>query len=958
MSDQVHSEPLTERETEILTYLADGLTNSEIASQLYLAPSTVKWYVTQLNRKLDTANRDEIVARANQLHLLESPESPLPPKHNLPHLPTPFIGRTAELSELDRLLADPDVRLLTIIALGGMGKTSLAIEAAHQQLNNFPDGVYFVPLADVEHIALAIAEHTGHQFRQDHEQHPEQQILDYLSNKRLLLVLDNFEHLLEHASLVSAILEAAPGVKLLVTSRERLNLSTETLYALHGLPYPTWETPADARDYDAVKLLVQAARRVKPDWDMTADNLDDVARICRLTEGMPLGILLAASWLDVFSLEHIANEIQTNVDFLETEMRDVSQRQRSIRAVFESSWQCLRAAEQAAFMKLAVFRQGCTLAAAVAITGASPRALQALVNKALLSHTQQDRYELHELLRQYGQERLEQSGFAVETAAAHSAYYCDHLRDLAADLQGRDQLAALETIDHDYWNIYLAWLWAAEHGHVDNFMSGLFSILLYHLVRRPYSESLAVTTRAINYLRDLPVNPARDHTLAHILAVTSRFHSLLWQDDAARRCLDESQQLLQPGGTPRDAAIVTFFRAISSPDSCEAMRFDIEAALEAFQEAGDDWWLAMLHGVWGNTLVWYHDPAAGRQQLEAARAIQEKAGDRFGLANTLLGLGQAADRVQDFAQARSLTLAAMELFREIRAPSGVYQSLKTLGLLAEEVGDFESARKHYEEGLALARESGNQADSMFQSWSLSFVALAQGAYDEAAALCEPAVHYFQTADVTLSGIVLIRAGEIALAQGKLDAAIAFFQQSLQTDEQSHNLLYFAFAQRGLGKAAHRLGHYEPAREHLQTALAALDAYQNQKPLVGSYKSTESATVQAALAELALTKGVVEEAAQQVQAAVSLTIDSPRISITLTVMATAAALLAAQQQFTKAAELVAFVENHPSAYAVDKDRVAALDAQLEAEFGPTAYAQARERGRALDLETAASYVLEG
>jgi predicted ATPase len=190
------------------------------------------------------------------------------------------------------------VRLVTILAPGGMGKTRLSLAAAEGQLWRFADGVFFVPLASLtspDDIATTIAASVSFSFFGSEP--PQKQLLAYLHDRHLLLVLDNFEHLLDGAPLVTAILQAAPAVKVLVTSREKLNLSGETVFTLAGLHFPDWETSADALTYDAVKLFMQSAHHVRPDFELPADELVYLARICRLTAGMPLGIVLAAGWL-------------------------------------------------------------------------------------------------------------------------------------------------------------------------------------------------------------------------------------------------------------------------------------------------------------------------------------------------------------------------------------------------------------------------------------------------------------------------------------------------------------------------------------------------------------------------------------------------------------------------------------------------------------------------------------
>ena len=350
--------------------------------------------------------------------------------HNLPTSTTPFVGREVELANLAQLLAEPQVRLVTITGSGGMGKTSLALAAAAKQLENtsghttFPHGLYFVPLTpltDAAAIVPAIAEAIGFTFYEGAP--PQQQLLDTLREKQLLLILDNFEHLLEGATLVDTLLQTAPGLKVLATSRERLNRQSEHLLRLAGMDFPDWETPEDAAAYSAVQLFLQSARRVQPDYTLSGLDLTPIARICRLVQGLPLGIVLAAAWLELLSAAEIAQEISHSLDFLETDMADVPERQRSIRAVFDYSWRLLNAEEQTRFPRLSVFRSGFSREAAQAVTGASLRTLLALVNKSLLHRTPEGRFEIHELLRQYAAAQLAHQPEAIQFAHdQHSQY--------------------------------------------------------------------------------------------------------------------------------------------------------------------------------------------------------------------------------------------------------------------------------------------------------------------------------------------------------------------------------------------------------------------------------------------------------------------------------------------------------------------------------------------------------
>jgi predicted ATPase len=253
-----------------------------------------------------------------------------------------------------------------------MGKTRVAIEVAHTQVEHVPHGIFFVGLAaltTVDQIIPAIAEAITFQFQADRRP-PKQQLFDYLRQKQMLLLLDNFEHLLAGVGLVQELLEGSARLKLLVTSRERLRLSSETLFTLGTLDYPTWTTAKATTNYDAVKLFVQAARRSRPDFHLGTANEAAVTQICQLVGGMPLGTILAAAWVEPLTPAGIAEELAQGVNWLATELHDLPQRQRSMTAVLTYSWQRISAEEQAVLMRLAFFRGGFTRAAAQTVTGA------------------------------------------------------------------------------------------------------------------------------------------------------------------------------------------------------------------------------------------------------------------------------------------------------------------------------------------------------------------------------------------------------------------------------------------------------------------------------------------------------------------------------------------------------------------------------------------------------------
>ena len=283
--------------------------------------------------------------------------------NNLPEQLTEFIGRQVELDDAERLING--TRLLTILGPGGAGKTRLAIQVAANVSADFPDGVFFVDLAPIgssADILQAIAGSVGVALSTDVDM--QTQLVAYLANKQQLLVFDNLEHLDEAPGIVSAILKSAPQVKVIATTRAKLQVTGETVLALSGLE-TSWDSPEDALPASGARLFVDAARRADPSFALTADDLEPLAGILRLVDGMPLGVVLAAGWIDTLSVAEIEAEIPTNLDFLDSQLADVPDRHRSIRAaVFDYSWALLSDDERRMFRALSVFRGGFTREAA------------------------------------------------------------------------------------------------------------------------------------------------------------------------------------------------------------------------------------------------------------------------------------------------------------------------------------------------------------------------------------------------------------------------------------------------------------------------------------------------------------------------------------------------------------------------------------------------------------------
>ncbi len=362
-------------------------------------------------------------------------EDDRPGLSNLPTHRTIFVGRELELSEVSELLVHPDCPLLSLVGMGGVGKTRLALRAALELLNEggFADGVVFVPLetlTDPASIPAVIAGALG--LTLTGEEDAGSVVKRFLEEKRLLLVLDNFEHLLEGASFVRELIDSCPQLKLLVTSRERLNLEHEWVFTLGGLSFPEEGTTMErAGSFDAVRLFFQRARRAQPNFSLTPEVLPAVLRICQLVGGMPLAIELASSWLRALPVHEIAGELEAGMDLLESSARDALERQRGVRLVFDHAWSLLSEGERGVLRRLSVFRGGFTRKAASEIAGVTLPGLAGLVDKSFLRMSPEGRYDRHPLLSQYTSEKLaEHPEERAEVEQRHGSFYLALVREV------------------------------------------------------------------------------------------------------------------------------------------------------------------------------------------------------------------------------------------------------------------------------------------------------------------------------------------------------------------------------------------------------------------------------------------------------------------------------------------------------------------------------------------------
>jgi predicted ATPase/DNA-binding SARP family transcriptional activator len=630
------------------------------------------------------------------------------PFHNLPAQPSVFIGRKAEVDSIKHLLVDdPNCRLLTIVGPGGIGKTRLALEAAYGALRAFADGTCFVslaPLSSPDHIAPALMENLGLHFFDDRL--AETYLLNFLHEKRMLLVLDNAEHLLVGMDLVARILQSAPSVKILITSRDRLNLTGEMVFSLGAMDYPEKQETGDFQSYAAVQLLMHYARMSRPDLIFDERALEGIVQISRLVQGMPLALVLAAGWVEVLTFSEIAKEIAENLDFLESEARDIPERQRSVRAAFEYSWRRLSADDQMVFSNLSVFREGFSRQAAEQVAGASLRILRNLIDRSFLTLQQNGQYSIHELLRQFGEEDLHNSGRAEVIKARHSHYFLSFIETLEKDIKGLKQYEALDLIDTDFENIHIAWDWAVIHRADDDINRAVETLYLYFAYRSRYLEGAEFLGNAHRLM--IP-RPGGEPPLvcgrvmaryAWILALHRKPEAIT--EGYIQRCSD----LALKSGDQREIAFSYLLQGCydlySKQDAQHALE-SLERCYEIYRSLDDPFYI-------GIALLWLsscHAEATGLKQMMAySRQSYEMAlttGNKALIPFSLRNLARGALYSGDYIAAEQYNIEAGVYQERMGLRMGLAESKIELSLIHFLKGDLKEARILVDEGLGIAR---------------------------------------------------------------------------------------------------------------------------------------------------------------------------------------------------------------------------------------------------------------
>jgi predicted ATPase/Tfp pilus assembly protein PilF len=656
---------------------------------------------------------------------------------------------------------------------------SLANPKSKIQKPKFPDGLFYVSLAAVTNSAEAmpaIAGALGLTFAGGND--PKVQLFDFLRAKTMLLVLDNFEQLVSEAAFLSDLLQNAPGLKVLVTSRTRLDLYEEWVFDVRGLPHPTTEAlsgPLPRADtslidtYAAVQLFVQRARRVRLDFDLAAEG-GAVAEICQLLEGMPLGIELAAGWVRGYPCAAIAYEIRRDLDFLTTSTQNIPSRHRSLRAAFDHSWRFLDPADAMLFKRLVIFCGGFDESAAGAVAGATPLALVRLADKSLLQGTPDGRYVIHELLRQYGLEKLNSAERHL-LQAAHCRYYGALVAGQRTHQETASEPQAFARLRTDYDNIRAGWQWLVEQIGV-----------------------LAGPARASDVDQVIDLVGCYAHLLAHFLLREGRYRE-------GELLFKMAEQAMIAAGWGNDRADQPQRTKLTTLALTRSLLADFAFNLSQFVEV--------------------------ERLIRLALGPLEAAGQEADLADALARLGRAYLRMGRYDQAEAILHRSLTHYEQAGEKRRLTLALNTLGIIYSNQGRFEEARTYYERSLAIFRSNGYQRGVANMLSNLGSNFGRAGRFAEALALYQQAYQIALMVGERLTlAIALSNLGSVSRALGHWTDAERCYEQSLELSRALGERRWTAASLNGLALTYVERGELRSAHTHALEALAIAQAIES------------------------------------------------------------------------------------------------------------------------------------
>ncbi len=688
---------------------------------------------------------------------------------------TAFIGRERELEEIQTKLLSPDIRLLTLVGQGGIGKTRLAIQTAFQMAGRFEDGATFIALANLSSaVQILPALFAVLELPLTNPETALEKLKTHLQDQEMLLVADNLEHLLDGTDLLLELLHDCPKLKMLVTSREVLDRQNEYLLDVFGMAVPTANTP-NFEMFDAVQLFVRSAKKTNSRFSLEAAQHDFMVQICQFLGGLPLALELASHWTRVLSLEEIVAQLKQGLGFLESTQAELPERHRSLRAVFEYTWRQLNQTEQNALQKLSVFQNGFTKEAAESIATISVQTLLRLCNKSLLQRGSNGRFERHAMIQELSFEKLRSEPELQQAQQTkHSDYYFAFIEQ--RPMGGSTDQQYLSQIESDLENIRSAWYFAASQKDYLQLERSTDLVVFFDRKAR-CAEGIELFEAAVTALETATTNANA------VLGKAS--YEIAWLGHRIGRydmaLAERAVQLLQP--------------------------------LEDNNKHGG--WLMKALNTLSMIAEQIGDNQKALENVEKALMLAKSLKHQDAIANYLSRIGDIENNLGLIQKAQEHYFDALEIHKILNNQFGCVIIYNNLGLLKMNLADFSQARKYLTNGLELAQEIKYTQAISFLLNNLGNLTLKTKEYEKARDFClEALTTNEQLSNSTVRATSFMILGRVSIAKKMIPEAIQYFQKSLKIAWSVHELPIVMQNLVGLSELHIKLGNTSQASEFL------------------------------------------------------------------------------------------------------------------------------------------------